>query len=61
MSSEAITFTELELTEILEALNYLLDAELLPENGYTDEVIEALNSARDKVRNKLNGENRDAK
>lgn len=61
MSSEDITFTELELTEILEALNYLLDAELLPENGYTNEVIKALNSARDKVRNKLNGENRDAK
>lgn len=58
--SEDITFTELELKEILGALNYLLGAELLPEYGYTEEIVGALHSARDKVRNKLNGENRNA-
>ena len=42
-------FTQLEKEEIVDAITYLLDAELLEENGYTEEVINALKSALKKV------------
>ena len=42
-------FTQLEKEEIADAITYLLDAELLEENGYTEEVINALKSALKKV------------
>lgn len=42
-------FTQLEKEEIADAITYLLDAELLEENGYTEEVIKALKSALKKV------------
>ena len=42
-------FTQLEKEEIADAINYLLGAELLEENGYTEEVINALKSALKKV------------
>lgn len=42
-------FTQLEKEEITDAITYLLDAELLEENGYTEEVIKALKSALKKV------------
>lgn len=43
------TFTQKEKEEIADAINYLLGAELLEENGYTEEVINALKSALKKV------------
>lgn len=42
-------FTQLEKEEIAAAIKYLLGAELLEENGYTEEVIRALKSALKKV------------
>ena len=42
-------FTQLEKEEIADAITYLLDAELLEENGYTEEVIKALKSALKKI------------
>lgn len=48
-------FTQLEKEEIADAINYLLDAELLEENGYTEEVINALKSALKKVGGTENG------
>ena len=42
-------FTQLEKEEIAAAIKYLLGAELLEENGYTEEVINALRSALKKV------------
>lgn len=51
-----IDFTDKELNEISDALGYLLGAELLEENGYTEDVIKALESAKEKV-DKYLGEN----
>lgn len=48
-----IEFTDKELDGISDALEYLLGAELLEENGYTEDVIEALESAKEKVDNYL--------
>jgi len=45
-----MSFTTNELDAIEDALDYLLDAELLPENGYTDEVVETIASTLEKVR-----------
>ena len=42
-------FTQKEKEEIADAINYLLGAELLEENGYTEEVKNALRSALKKV------------
>lgn len=42
-------FTQLEKEEIASAIKYLLGAELLEENGYTEEVKNALRSALRKV------------
>ena len=42
-------FTDLEQKVIADAINYLLGAELLEENGYTEEVIDALKSALQKL------------
>lgn len=42
-------FTQLEKKEIAAAIKYLLGAELLEENGYTEEVKNALRSALKKV------------
>lgn len=44
-----IDFTDKELDGISDALGYLLGAELLEENGYTEGVINALESAKEKV------------
>lgn len=43
------SFTQKEKEEIADAINYLLGAELLEENGYTEEVKSALRSALKKV------------
>ena len=43
------SFTQKEKEEIAGAINYLLGAELLEENGYTEEVKNALRSALKKV------------
>ena len=42
-------YTKAELGGITDALKYLLGAELLPENGYTDDAVNALNSALEKT------------
>ena len=42
-------FTDLEREVTADAINYLLGAELLEENGYTEEVINALKSALQKL------------
>ena len=42
-------FTDLERKVTADAINYLLGAELLEENGYTEEVINALKSALQKL------------
>lgn len=42
-------FTDLEKEVTADAINYLLGAELLEENGYTEEVINALKSALQKL------------
>ncbi len=42
-------FTDLEQKVIADAINYLLGAELLEENGYTEEVINALKSVLQKI------------
>ena len=42
-------FTGLERKVIADAINYLLGAELLEENGYTEDVINALKSALQKL------------
>ena len=42
-------FTQLEKEEIAAAIKYLLGAELLEENGYTEDVKNALRSALKKV------------
>ena len=44
-----VEFTDLEQKVIADAINHLLDAELLEENGYTEEVINALNSVLQKI------------
>lgn len=48
-----IEFSDKELEGIADALDYLLDAELLPENGYTDDVVETLESTLEKVNDYL--------
>ena len=51
-------FTDLEQEVITDAINYLLGAELLEENGYTEEVINALKSVLQKIgaeENRLRG------
>ena len=48
-----IAFTKAELSAIHSAVDYLLGAELLEENGYTEEVIEALNSVLTKVEEEI--------
>lgn len=48
-----LALNENELDVIKDALDYLLNAELLPENGYTDEVIKVINSALDKITSSL--------
>jgi hypothetical protein len=42
-------FTDLERKVIVDSINYLLGAELLEENGYTEEVINALKSVLQKL------------
>ena len=42
-------FTDLEKELTADAINYLLGAELLEENGYTEEVINALKSVLQKI------------
>ena len=42
-------FTDLEKEVTADAINYLLGAELLEENGYTEEVINALKSVLQKI------------
>ena len=42
-------FTDLEQEVTADAINYLLGAELLEENGYTEEVINALKSVLRKI------------
>lgn len=42
-------FTDLEKEVTADAINYLLGAELLEENGYTEEVINALKSVLQKL------------
>jgi len=49
MKEVVLTFNNKELEAIEDALEYLLGAELLPENGFTDDVVSAINSAFDKV------------
>ena len=49
MKDIMLTFSSSELDAIEDALEYLLGAELLPENGYTDDVVSSINSALDKV------------
>jgi hypothetical protein len=44
-----LAFSRGEIDAISGALEYLLGAELLPENGYTDDVVSAINSALTKV------------
>lgn len=48
-----IKFSDKELEGIADALDYLLDAELLPENGYTYDVVETLESTLKKVNDYL--------
>ena len=45
-----MSFTTGEVEAIEEALEYLLGAELLPKNGWTDEVVESIESALEKVK-----------
>lgn len=42
-------FTDLERKVIADSINYLLGAELLEENGYTEEVVNALKSVLQKI------------
>ena len=42
-------FTDLERKVIADSINYLLGAELLKENGYTEEVVNALKSVLQKI------------
>ena len=42
-------FTDLEREVTADAINYLLGAELLEENGYTEEVVNALKSVLQKI------------
>ena len=42
-------FTDLERKVIADSINYLLGAELLKENGYTETVINALKSVLQKI------------
>lgn len=42
-------FTDLEREVIADSINYLLGAELLEENGYTEEVVNALKSVLQKI------------
>lgn len=51
-----LVFTSAEITGIRGALVYLLDAELLPEYGYTTDVVDALESALNKVRKESENE-----
>lgn len=51
MTDITLKFNKSELDAIEGALKHLLDAELLPENGYTEEVVSALNSSLSKVHN----------
>ena len=48
-----IEFSDKELEGISDALDYLLGAELLPENGYTDDVVETLELTLKKVNDYL--------
>ena len=51
MADVTLKFSKSELDAIEGALKHLLDAELLAENGYTEEVVEALNSSLSKIHN----------
>lgn len=42
-------FTDLEQKVIADSINYILGAELLEENGYTEEVVNALKSVLQKI------------
>jgi len=46
-----VKFTDFELDIIEYAVDYLLDAELLEEDGWTKKDIKALNTIRDKIVN----------
>jgi len=48
-----IEFTKAELSAIHSAVDYLLGAELLEEDGWTDKDIEALNSVLKKVEDEI--------
>ena len=48
-------YTELELEGIADAIEYLLGAELTAENGFTEDVIEALHTAYAKTQEYLFG------
>ena len=51
MVDVTLKFSKSELDAIEGALKHLLDAELLAENGYTEEVVNALNSSLSKIHN----------
>jgi hypothetical protein len=44
-----MNFTDLERKVIADSINYLLGAELLEENGYTEEVVNSLKSVLQKI------------
>ena len=44
-----IELNAVEIDAIEDALEYLLGAELLPENGYTEEVVEAIETSLAKM------------
>lgn len=52
-------FTDLEREVIADSINYLLGAELLEENGYTEEVIAALKSVLSKIGADMRGKEND--
>ena len=51
MADVTLKFSKSELDAIEGTLKHLLDAELLAENGYTEEVVKALNSSLSKIHN----------
>lgn len=51
MEDVTLKFSKSELDAIEGALKHLLDAELLAENGYTEETVKALNSSLSKIHN----------
>jgi hypothetical protein len=44
-----MNFTDLDRKVIADSINYLLGAELLEENGYTEEVVNSLKSVLQKI------------